>query len=382
MLSFVLAFALQAAADPAAGRPVPNSFLYAGPVSSADYEADLLVTSATQPREQRIALLRTGSLVREETSDAQGRTITYADFESATSISYRRDENGRYRNLAILRPSSWDSWNRYRRERTGARDRALGEECEVSRRIHVGQDAGYDPETLSCETRDGIVLWIRSSSRTSGTVFSEIRTLSFRRRPVSQREVAPPATLLDWSRWRDVAPPVPLPAVVRPDYEIELVGATGGERARTMRRRGSWAYSESRRSDRRTYYLDNRAVGIAYEAEPDGSPVRLQIDILPPEQVRANDAAGFTPVDGLPPEQVLGETCRWSDRTGWIVITSGMHRTCATADGLSLRIFDHHRVLYADLTAVEIRRASPPLDALMPPREAFDWARWGIRPAR
>lgn len=380
MLLLNAALAFQAAA----GGPVPpGTTFYAAPVRAADHEAVVITYRNTgQDRDLRRELVRSGRWLREGNALA----ATHSDFESGTSIAYARDEAGRYRHISIARTATTDSYSRYRRERTGGRDRALGEACEIWRLVRVNSEP-YDVEVLSCETHDGIQLWTRTQGMDTGQVIAETRTLSFRRRPVARREVLPPADLLRWADWRDLPPlsGAPPPPRAPLEYELRLAQADdmrGGERSRIMRRRGPWTYLEQVRGDTtRAITLDNRIISLSYETEADGRPIRLALQRLPVDQLRNNEAATYARVDPPASERVIGETCFWSEQNHGLVVTSGSHRWCLTADGLPLRISAHHRVWIADLTATGLSRRPPPLAAMMPPRAAFDWARWGIRPA-
>jgi hypothetical protein len=371
MLLVAAALAAQVAADPAA-------------VHVADHEAVVIsYRNNHQERDVTRTLVRSGRWLREGIASGG----THSDFESGTSVTYDRDEAGRYRYIAIGRTATNDSYSRYRRERTGGRDRALGEDCEIWRQVRVNSEP-YGPEVLSCETHDGIRLWTRTQGMDiRHTIVAETRTLSFRRRPVAPSEVLPPADLLRWAYWFNLPPlsGTPPPPRAPLDYELRLGAGDdyGSERSRIMRRRGPWTYLEQVRGDgNRAVTIDNRIVALTYEAEADGRPIRLTLQRMPAIQLRNNESASYVRVDPPASERVLGETCFWSERDlGAGTFTSGSHRLCLTADGLPLRIFERHRVLMANLTATALTRERPPFAAMMPPREAFDWSRWGIRPA-
>jgi hypothetical protein len=350
----------------------------------ADHEA-VVISYRNNHQEQDLTrtLVRSGRWLRQGTASG----ATHSDFESGTSVTYARDEAGRYRYIAIGRTPTTDPDGRYRRERTGGRDRALGEECEIWRLVRVDSGA-HGPEVLSCETHDGIELWTRTQgSDIRHIIIAETRTLSFRRRPVAPSEVLPPADLLRWDYWFNLPPlsGAPPPPRAPLEYELRLGPADdyAVERSRIMRRRGPWTYLERVRDHGiRSIAIDNRIVSLTYEAEADGRPIRLTLQRMPAMQLSNNDAVRYVRIAPPASEQVLGEPCFWSvPDWGRGVDTSGAHRFCLSADGLPLRISAHHHVLIANLTATALSRAPPPFAAMMPPREAFDWARWGIRPA-
>ena len=382
MLLLAAALAAQVAADPASGRRLPPvSFFGAGPVEAADHEAEFMFHLDSGPvRDIRINLVRSGRWLRETYVDERGRTVAWADFGAATSVTSVRDEAGGQQALQISRAPGTSSYNLIRRERTGQRDRALGEACEVWRIARVGEeDRRYD--RLSCETADGIQLWAGRSDFTSGAVVRELRIVSLRRRRVAPVEVRPSASLLRWADWRDLPPLSPAPARRPRGYELRLAAMphSGGDRARIMRRRGNWTYSDTTMGDgRRLLGLDNRAALLSYQAGPDGRPIELRLIRLPPEQVRAEDGAGYRRLVPPSSELVLGQTCFWSAPTGGVLVLDSQ-RDCVTGDGLPLRSVSGHRTI-TRLVATSLTRRPPPVAALMPPPEAFDWDRWGIQP--
>lgn len=381
-MSIAIALLVLAAAaeDPAAGRRVPTgSSFYFAPPRATDHEAFIVFNEGGGPnRERRQLVIRSGSWLRE----ASGTSIVHADFERAISIAYARDAAGNYSSLSISREPTTDASHLYRRARTGARERALDEDCEVWNTARADTDADYGIDLLSCETSDGIQLWSRTVVRRTGTVVEKSRTLSFRRRAVRAEEVRPPRDLLRWRYWRALAG-TPAPAAPA-GHEIRLAseGGRSVQAWRVIRRRGDWGYVATGDQDgtERTN-LDTPTVGIQYEAEADGRPVRLSIF---PQALRPIAPAGAPAFEPIPPaqsERVLGEECVWSGPSSahGIVVTSGEHRECVTADGLPLRIFSAHRVVSANLVATLVSRRAPSAESMLPPAAAFDWARWGLR---
>lgn len=379
MLIAAALLALTAAEDPAAGRPLPGgTFFYFAPPQAADHEAVIVSNEGAGPdRERRQVVIRSGSWLREGPIGGGGGAI-YSDFEGAISIAFSRDEAGHYRSLAISRQPATDTFHLYRRARTGARERVLGEDCEVWNSARVGAGSDHEIDLLSCETADGIQLWSRTVVRRTGAVIEESRTLSFRRRAVRPDEVRPPRDLLRWSYWRALAgTPVPVEPA---GHEIGLVmeGDRGVQAWRVIRRRGDWGYVATGDQDgTRRSSLDTPIIGIQYETEADGRPVRLTIHPQPPRPI----APAFEPIPPPQSERVLGEDCVWSQpwSAHGIVVTSGEQRECLTADGLPLRIFSAHHVVSADLVATSVSRRAPSTESMLPPDAAFDWARWGVR---
>jgi hypothetical protein len=378
--ALIMALAVMAQ-SPAGIRLPPGTHFYHAPPIAVDHEAVVVShmisgsdTSAGQ-NERRYMILRSGSWLREGGA-VDGRTgFAYSDFAAGISIAYSRDVDG-YQGLIIRRHSDTDNYSLYQRRPTGTRERVLGEDCEVWLTTRVGSSGGSGQlDLLSCDTSDGIQLWSRAVG-SRGVIIAESRTISFRRRPVRPEEVRPPADLLRWDYWRSLPARESLPAwpARRPrNYELHLQGgadAYEGERERLLRSHGDWTYTDTVGHERdRRVRIDNRVILIDYQADADGRPVALVIQRL---QAGWTGWRAYVAVDPPASESVIGEACTWSHQYDY--------RYCVTADGLPLRVREHHHGLIADLTATRVIRRQPPLSALMPPTEAFDWARWGVDP--
>lgn len=370
--------------QPVGIRLPPGAHSYHAPPAAADHEAVVLSTTIGRPEERRQAILRSGSSLREQDGIGGDASVVHSDFAAGVRIGYSRIA-GAYDRVSIRRHSRTDLYNLYQRRATRRRERVLGEECQIWSTTRIGGNSGVELDLQSCDTADGIQLWSRAVG-SRGTIIAESRTTSFRRRPVSPGEIRPPADLLRWAHWRDLpvrGATASWPTGRARNYELRLEGTRGGERQRVLRSRGDWTYTDRILGDGGRYLrIDNRIIGINYQADADGRPVSLDISRLPQGQVEADDSQTHLPTEPAATERVLGETCFWS-RQGTaqgVVVTSGEHRSCVTADGLPLKIYSHHRVLSADVTATHLTRRPPPLSALMPPAEAFDWRRWGVRP--
>lgn len=377
----VLMLALAATtASPAEIRLPPDSHFYYAPPVAIDHEAVVVShrvsgsnTSAGQ-NERRHTIVRSGSWLREG-GTADGRTgFAYSDFAAGISITYSSDADG-YQGLIIRRYADSDNYGLFQRRPTGTRERVLGEDCEIWRTTRVRPIAGAELDLLSCDTADGIQLWSRAVG-SRGVIIAESRTISFRRRPVRPEEIRPPADLLRWAHWRSLAAREPLPAWLahRPrNYELHLQGgvdAYEGERERLLRSHDDWSYADTiRHRGDRSVRIDNRVIMVDYQADANGRPVALVIQRLQPGW---SGWRAYVAVDPPASESVIGEACTWSHQFDY--------RYCVTADGLPLRIREHHHGLMADLTATRLIRRQPPLAAVMPPAEAFEWARWDVQP--
>ncbi|MBA3678331.1 MAG: hypothetical protein H0W74_13180 [Sphingosinicella sp.] len=195
----------------------------------------------------------------------------------------------------------------------------------------------------------------------------------------------PPRDLLDWGYWRTLRPVSnrAKPVGVADHYTVRLKGFAGslGQGWQIDRRRGRWFGSETG-NDAGALFLtvDNGAMRGQYRAEAGGQPVSLSLGIIPPEQ-QQSVVSSYKPLEPVRQERIAGEECVWSEATlqGEIVVVSGQHETCVTADGIPLRIFSHHRVLSARFTATALDRSPPSLSDFKPTARAFDWKAWGVK---
>jgi len=357
----------------------------AGPAapSAADHVATVAVDPGYghEPREQRYELTRSGTWLRE----VRGGAISHRDFASGVSIEYGAGNAPGNWGFSINRHASNEVY-RFSRVRTDERDRLLGEECFVWRFERVGATQG-DLAYLSCETADGIQLWARTLSGQTGHVLASSRTLSFARRPVAAAEVLPPWGRLRWRSWRALAGPAERaapPSNRPPDYEVRLAGrGEGAQQAQILRASRGWTYAESRWRHMRSMMIRSIAVAIDYREDSDGRP--LSLTVRPISAAERQVVPPPLPEGPLAPpiDRVIGEDCSWAEpRPGpAIVVTSGTNRRCITRDGLPLRIIYGDRGPVTNLTATHIARRPLPMRALEPPRSAFSWFAWGLRPA-
>lgn len=316
---------------------------------------------------------RSGSWIRIDGTDG----LWFSDFSSGTSVSHRLGPDGSLERVSLARSRG----EGYARVATGERHYYLGELCEVWRTTGTGTYSGVS--WLSCDTPDGIRMWSRAVG-SGGTVLSWSRTLEFQRRDVQPEEIRPPADALDWENWRSLAQRAESAAsgeqAANFEVRLENLPRNGGTQLRIERRRGDWSYSRRDNYGRLYIAVDQRAFASSVELlEPGNEPVSLTIQRRQSDRMPLASMT-LVPTEPKRTETVLGEECIWSQPggEGAIVIISGSHGTCVTPDGIPLRIFSYHRVLNADLTATQLRRSRPRIEEMMPPREIFEWAAWGI----
>lgn len=193
----------------------------------------------------------------------------------------------------------------------------------------------------------------------------------------------PPRNLLDWDYWRILqGRGAAEPARGAVDHTVRFEGRSHDKAAsRIDRRRGNWSASLVESRDGSITFSVNTAGMVGYyQAAPGGRPVRLELRLKPEDEPPTWPS--WVPIEGRPIKQADGEQCVWSNADGGggeIVIVSGSHETCVTADGIPLAIYSRHRVLYADFTATSIDRTLPPAAEFRPPARALQWRDWGIR---
>ncbi len=316
-------------------------------------------------REERITITRVGNWIREDHNHTgSGRKwIVFSDISSGTSFSIGLDDNGRYRSLSITRSRPTDSEYVSTRERTGQRETALGEDCEV---WNMAAGKNY-PTRLDCVTRDGITLWSRTSYGSSGIMRSE-QALSVERRQSTPDYVRPPNEVFAWAYWSRLGEGATSTFAAAQDYEVTLSSAAGGD-TRTIRRHFPWTYIDSvRPNGNKSLSIASRTMRLYFEADTRNQPISLSI-IAQPEQPFPEPA----PVRTKQPAQlVLGEVCTWFDTfPGARDIGS---YECRTWDSIPLRITGitwGHTSL--DLRATRITRRYLLVGAVAPPSIVFDW---------
>lgn len=282
--------------------------------------------------ERRDVVMRAGNWIRSDRTTARHTTIHHSHMESATSFSFSRNAGGQIEGIRVARDAAALPYYRMRRTATGRRGRRLGEPCWVWKITDV--EPLTPSEWLSCETQDGIQLWVREQSREGGDLFQERRATRMRRRPVPPDEIRPPAdffalaSLPDGPAWSEPGP----------DFRVVLESDSvsgGGPGRQIVQRRGAFRSHDSQDEDGgRRLALGHGAFSIAYEEEPGGRPLRLHVDRMLDDNsvVIGGD---WIPIEGREPETILGERCRWMR---WTIIVSHYRRVeCRTEDGIVLQ---------------------------------------------
>lgn len=329
---------------------------------------------------------RSGSRHRTEAAYEKGTWTTYLDLAIPVRLSIGRDASGSLRTLDIRRASGAESAPTpkfYRRIRTGERDRLLGETCEVWRIVELeppGHVGGLDLRT--CVTTDGIVLWHRLIG-SDGTAYDWQIATSLQRRPLTADEVSPPRDVLDWASWERAAPPRAVVSGNRAKSSNHEVlyrdtmrdwGAT-----RSLRVFGSWRRETVMRTRGRSEEsIGNGRLRMDYREDEDGRPLTLSLSIYdaPPAGEDDDPSGQRTPE---PEEHILGETCRWSNRTPGVDHPS---YECRAVDGVPLARREMSRGAINHQEATKVTRNRTTLADVTPPARIFDWAAWGVVPVR
>ena len=358
-------------ADPGpAWRRMPPEERTAAP-DAADYVATIVVGAWRSD-----VVTRAGEWIRSERT-ADGRTtIHHSHIPSATSFSYARGADGGIAAIRVARDAAASPYYRMHRAPTGRSTRALGEACRWWRTTEVG--ALSASEWLSCETRDGIQLWIREVSRGTNDLLQTSRATAVSRRPVPPGEVRPPpdffalGSLPDGPAWTEPGP----------DYRVVLDSDAlpgGGRGRQIIQRRGAFRSREFQGEDGggRNLALGQGAFTIFYEEEPGGRPVSLRVNRMADDNV-IEIRGERVPVEGRAPETILGETCRWMGST--VIMSHYRLIECETADGLVLQTDEQTMAGHSVYRATSISRDRlAPADFRLPER-ALSWGGWGVTP--
>lgn len=368
------------------------------PAKAVDHVTKRIVTPITgPPHEEHVTVARSGDLLRQDGIANGKRFSVHTDLKTATSVSIVRNGEKAYSSVTINRPDPDDTYNIFRIFKTGERDRAIGEECEVWGTIRASEDKHSSRSVwLTCVTSDGIELWTRIKHRSETVEYS--RTVAIERRTISRRQLLPPRDALQVKAWvRRPEPTAIHDAAQEPwpvDHEVWLEGKASNllppfAITQIIRHRCSWRYSDTapRRGERQLHISDPVSGFSFYYRELGGIPIGLQFYLNDPDPEQFSMSSAAPPqnlaADHRDPQQILGETCRW-DRLGRlrsdIVVTSGYSAQCTTDDGVMLRSYNvAHRVnTVTDLVAVRLKRGSVRMEAVLPPSEVLDWRIWKI----
>ena len=310
----------------------------------------------------RRTLTRSGSWVREERVYADRSETYYSDFASATSFRVVRNRQGEVVKLSAERFRDKDDYRATSRAATGRYDTTLGERCEIW--------ALTSPflKGESCETADGVQLWIRLGS------VSSARATSVERLPVGAGDARAPADFFRLAPW-----PKP-PADGRGGYEVRLVSTTRGKpRREVLRRQGIWGSGRSD-SDSGTslFWAADESSRFSYTEGADGRPLALEVALWS-ASLFSNDAGGrWERVRGRSARTVLGERCTWQENVS--IRSTDVQYECRTTDGIPLLLEHHwHWNSIIDLyTAASLVRRPLTATDMAPPPASVDWGAWGV----
>jgi hypothetical protein len=323
--------------------------------------------------ERRDVVTRLGNWIRSDRV-ARGRTTThYSHLGSGTSFSYWRGANGGIEAIRVARDAEASPYDRMYRAPTGRRGRLLGETCYVWRTTTVGELEG-DLEWLSCETRDGIQLWVREQWRSTGQLLTASRAVAISRRPFAPDQVRPPADFFALGS----LPDGPAWAEPGPDYRVVLESESvdGDGRGRLIiQRRGEFRLRDYLNEDgSRRLSLGQGAFTIFYQEERGGRPVSLWINRMPDDNILEIGGERVASA-GREPESVLGETCYWMQST--VMVSHYRWAECETNDGAVLQIDEQSMAGHTVYRATSIsRQRLTPADFRLPDR-ALSLNGWG-----
>jgi hypothetical protein len=369
-LAALLAAASLAAPDPA-WRRMPPEDRTAAP-EAVGHVATFVVDYGNSI-ERRDGVMRSGNWIRSDRTADGHTTVHHSHIPSATSFSYARGADGGIEAIRVARDAHASPYYRMHRARTERVDRLLGEVCRVWRTTDVGALTGS--EWLSCETRDGLQLWLRELSRSTGNLVQRSRAATVARRRVPPQEVRPPidffaiGSLSDGPAWTEPGP----------DYRVVLESdsVSGGGRGRQIiQRRGAFRSRDFQAEDgSRRLGLGHGGFTLFYEEEPGGRPLSLRVNRMADDDV-VEIGGEWVPTEDRSPESILGETCRWMRST---VLASHYRRIeCMTDDGIVLQTDEQSMAGHTVYRATSLsRRRLLPADFRLPAR-ALSWNGWGV----
>jgi hypothetical protein len=323
--------------------------------------------------ERRDVVRRSGDWIRSDRTADGHTTIHHSHLGSGTSFSYARGADGGIEAIRVARDADASPYYRMHRARTERVDRLRGEVCRVWRTTDVG--ALTSSEWLSCETSDGIQLWIVEQWRETGEVVLRSRAATVARRPVPSEEVRPPADFFAIGSF----PEGPAWTEPGPDYRVvlESASAPGGGRGRQIiQRRGVFRSRDFQDEDGgRRLALGHGAFTIFYEEEPGGRPISLRVNRMRDDDI-VDIGGEWVPIEGREPETILGEVCRWMRST--VVASHYRLVECQTEDGLVLQTDEQSMAGHIVYRATSIsRHRLAPADFRLPAR-ALSLSGWGV----
>jgi len=322
--------------------------------------------------ERRDVVMRAGNWIRSDRTADGSTTVHHSDLRSGTSFSYSRNANRGIEAIRVARDAEASPYNRMHRAPTERRARLRGEICRVWRTTDVGP--ATDREWLSCETRDGIQLWIREQWGATGDLLLRSRAATVARRRVPPDEVRPPINFFAIGAFPD-GPAWTEPG---PDYRVVLESDSvpgGGRGRQIIQRRGAFRSRDFQYDDgSRRLALGRGAFSIYYEEEPGGRPISLRVNQMPDDNT-VTIGGERVPIEGREPETILGETCRWMRST----VTTSHYRgfECETGDGIVLATDEQSMAGHIVYRATSIsRHRLSPADFRLPD-SALSLSGWG-----
>lgn len=242
---------------------------------------------------------------------------------------------------------------------TGESRALAGERCTLYRPSAVSR-----PRTARCVTSDGIDLIFRGER--------VVEAQEVRRVPVSERDVAPPLSLLSLSAWAPPGTGSRGPAArTEGDYTVSFgAGAT----LRSVRRSGDWTAYESAQPDTRTVVVnDVLGLQVMTSQDPKGG---LLIGRFAPGQRFGGFRFKPARVNAQSEQMIAGERCSWFERP---TTPDYAEFECRTADGAVLAHGGRGAGGESIAQAVHFKRGPVDPRTVLPPAECFDPRRYGLK---
>lgn len=359
-LGLVLVLAAGGAAWSQTANPLDPSRLAGLTGVFAPGDTDFTVVLATQEsgplRDIRQTVRRHGPWMRIDIHDGAVTRTTFIHRLSGLSV----DVTDGY--LGLTRPNLSDRTTDYASAPTGRTLKIAGERC-AEWDVYRGMESGKPTyRRLGCVTSDGIELSRRNISRSGSDVGYPATAVSISRAPVTSAEVQPSAAY-DPQAWAPKAP-------TEEGWQVFL-SSEGG--SRTIRARGDWRYTETRRPDGSRNIISTLA-SAGFQAHAsigrDGIPVTASIVARPQAVMSLGEQRLLMSGD-----TILGHACTWYDTTPGL--SDAFNRECRMDEGPVLKMVEGGRGRpETTYVAISLADKPPTISEMMLPPALFDLAAW------
>jgi hypothetical protein len=322
-------------------------------------EADFTVVMATQEsgplRPVRQTIRQHGPWLRIDILDGDVTRSRYIYRPSGVAV----DVTGGY--LGLTRPDLSARSTNYRSFPTGRTQRVAGERCQEWDIYRGLEDGKPTYRRLGCVTSDGVELSRRSISASGSDLGYPATATSVSRAPVAPTEVQPSAAY-DPRAWAPTPP-------TDDGWQVFLSGESG---SRTIRARGDWRYTDTRRPDD-SRVISSVLASAGFQAHAslgrDGVPITASIMARPGVVM----SLGEQRLD-MPDETILGHPCAWYNTAPGL--SDGFYLECRMDEGPVLKMVEGGRGGRTTYVAISLVDKPPTTSEMMLSPALFDLASW------